>query len=72
MAQSTSGDEERQRGQRTLLVPFRPGESAPPSQGNITGATVDPSTVTEARVRFGAWDAEIDDSAAGYPSLRRS
>ena len=71
MAQSTSGAEERQRGQRTLLVPFRPGETAPPSQGNITGETVDPSTVTEALVRFGAWDGS-DDSAAGYPSLRRS
>ena len=39
MAQSTSGAEERQRGQRTLRVPFRPGETAPPSQGNITGDT---------------------------------
>ena len=71
MAQSTSGAEERQRGQRMLLVPFRPGETAPPSQGNITGERIDPSTVTESLVRFGAWDGS-DGSAAGYPTLRRS
>jgi transglutaminase-like putative cysteine protease len=72
MAQSTSGAEERQRGERTLTVPFRPGETAPPSADNITPGTAEPSSVTEAVVRFGAWDAAGDDSAAGYPTLRRS
>ncbi len=73
MAQSTSGAEERQRGERTLTVPFREGEGVRVSEiaSNVTEGAADPSTVTEARVRFGAWDGDVDDSAAGYPSLRR-
>ena len=73
MAQSTSGAQERQRGERTLTVPFREGEGVRVSDiaSNVTEGAADPSTVTEARVRFGAWDGNVDDSAAGYPSLRR-
>jgi hypothetical protein len=70
--EATSGEQERQQGERVLTVPFKPGEFAPTRRGAasiIAGANTDP--VTEAEVHFKAWNGGGRDVAA-YPTVHRS
>lgn len=67
---ATSGALEKQEGERTLIVPFRPGERAPVT-GRILRDSVDPATIDEAEVTFGAWDGD-SGSVAAYPQARVS
>ena len=53
LEEATTGKSERQDGQRTLLVPFRPGEGPLRPRG----AFGDSRPVTEARVYFAPWDS---------------
>jgi protein-glutamine gamma-glutamyltransferase len=63
---ATSGAAEKQDGERSLLVPFRPGEHAPMT-GRILRNSADPATIGEAYVTFAPWDGN-GSSRAAYPT----
>jgi transglutaminase-like putative cysteine protease len=72
LAEASSGERERQAGERVVTVPFKPGEVAPVrrSAASII-ANSKPGPVTEAVLHFKGWDGPSQDYAA-YPTAHRS
>jgi transglutaminase-like putative cysteine protease len=67
MSAATTGEDERQRGERVLTVGFKPGEFAT----QIRGAFSRSSQVTDVELHFAPFGS-TDSSYAAYPSLNRS
>ena len=72
LADATSGEYERQDGERLVTVPFKPEEvkSISRSAASIIAGTKR-GPLTEVQVHFKAWDGDGEDYAA-YPSERRA